>query len=230
MATKTVNKYMALITSTEDRADGRRRLYHVGDRFTVEIATCEHDLSRSSDLMNVWKKHGYIAASLPSHLSVSTYYTDEDGQCWGRYNITVKPSDDGRRQVINFDYLREATPKNEMELVAECIRLMVKATGYQAEKPQKRYRDEAGRLTMSVDQIAAETLNESKEYYQDGGQYIHKGKVYTLRRYMDKTADGEDVEVAQFASKDGYNIFTDPACLGTFLPGVASDGMEITRI
>lgn len=229
MTTKTVNKYLSLVTDIDHRT-ATRTIYQVGPCFAVEVTTHQHDERDKNDLCNIWKKAGHIPAFLPSTLHISTYYTDEEGRCWGRYNIMVKPSEDGHRQAINFDYLREATPKNERELVAECVRLMVKSTGYQAEKPQKRYRDEAGRLAMSVDQIAAETLKESKEYYQDGRQYIHKGKVYTLRRYMDKTADGEDVEVAQFTSKDGYNIFTDPARLGTFLPGVASDGMEITRI
>lgn len=42
-------------------------------------------------------------------------------------------------------------------------------------------------------------------------------------------AHGNAVEVAQFVGIDGYNLFTDPARLGTFLPDVASDGQEITR-
>ena len=37
------------------------------------------------------------------------------------------------------------------------------------------------------------------------------------------------VEIAQFVGIDDYNLFTDPTRLGTFLPGVASDGQEITR-
>ena len=45
----------------------------------------------------------------------------------------------------------------------------------------KRYRDNAGRLTMTIDQIAAATLNEANAYYQDGGRYIYEGRIYTLR-------------------------------------------------
>lgn len=40
----------------------------------------------------------------------------------------------------------------------------------------KRYRDASGRLTMTIDQIAAATLDEAREYYQDGGRYIYEGK------------------------------------------------------
>lgn len=94
----------------------------------------------------------------------------------------------------------------------------------------KRYRDAAGRMTMPIDQIAAETLEEARAYYQDGQQYAHQGRVYTLRRYIDQDAHGDAVEIAQFASADGYNLFTDPDRLGTFLPGVASDGLEIARV
>ena len=36
----------------------------------------------------------------------------------------------------------------------------------------KRYRDAAGRLTMTTDQLAAATLDEANAYYQDGGRYI----------------------------------------------------------
>ena len=86
----------------------------------------------------------------------------------------------------------------------------------------KRYRDAAGRLTMTVDEIAAATLDEANAYYQDGGRYI-------LRRYINKDAHGDVVEIAQFVGIDGYNLFTDPARLGTFLPCVASEGQEITR-
>ena len=93
----------------------------------------------------------------------------------------------------------------------------------------KRYRDAAGRLTMTIDEIAAATLDEATAYYQDGGRYIYEGRAYTLRRYTDKDAHVNAVEMAQFVGIDGYNLFTDPARLGTFLPGVASDGQEITR-
>lgn len=93
----------------------------------------------------------------------------------------------------------------------------------------KRYRDAAGRLTMTINEISAATLDEANAYYQDGGRYIYEGRAYTLRRYTDKDAHGNAIEVAHFVGIDGYNLFTDPARLGTFLPGVASDGQEITR-
>ena len=94
----------------------------------------------------------------------------------------------------------------------------------------KRYRDTAGRLTITTEQLAAETQEEGKAYYQEGAQYIHNGKIYTLHRYTRTDEQGHNVEIAHFESADGYSIFTDPARLGTFLPNVASDGLEIIRI
>ena len=40
----------------------------------------------------------------------------------------------------------------------------------------KRYRDAARRLTMTIDEIAAATLAEAREYYQDGGRYIYEAE------------------------------------------------------
>ena len=124
MKNATITKYMSKVTDIEEI--GRHRVYHVGTSFTIEATTCEHDLKSRYDLMNQWKKAGFIVQKLPTHISITSYYTDENGQCWGRYNIMHKKSEDGKRSVVNFDYLREATPENERELVAECIRLAVK--------------------------------------------------------------------------------------------------------
>lgn len=36
---------------------------------------------------------------------------------------------------------------------------------------------------MTINQIAAATLDEATAYYRDGGRYIYEGRAYTLRRY-----------------------------------------------
>lgn len=125
MTSATIRRYLSRVTGTEDMSE-TRRVYHVGPRFLVEVTACHHDLTSRHDLMNVWKAAGYIPAALSTHLAVDTYYYDDGGNCWGRYNITTKAGPGGEF-VIDFDYLREATPENERELVAECIRLAVKA-------------------------------------------------------------------------------------------------------
>jgi hypothetical protein len=114
--------YMQFVTSIEPQGD-YRTFYNVGERFSVEVSRCFPDLSDKHSTMNIWKKAGFIEKVLPSYLVVNTYYTDIDGNCWGYYNITTKPSEDGKREVIDFDYLLEATQENECYLVAQCIRL-----------------------------------------------------------------------------------------------------------
>ena len=93
----------------------------------------------------------------------------------------------------------------------------------------KRFRDEDGRLTMSIDAIAKETADEARKYYRNGGRYIYQGAAYSLRRFIDRNAHGEIVEVAQFVGVNGKQLFVPPERLGTFLPSVASDGLEITK-
>lgn len=122
MTASEVEKYMAMVTSVKEQE--RRRTYYVGEKFFVDVFSIQHDLSDRHDMMNVWKRAGYISKVLATSLSVSTEYKDWSGLCTGDYNITLKRRDDGHAgYVIDFDYLREATPENERELVAECIRL-----------------------------------------------------------------------------------------------------------
>ena len=123
MTARERERYLDLITSTEKQ--GTRTLYHVGDRFTVETMTVAHDLKDRHDLMNLWKKGGFIQKALATHIVIDTYYYDDEGNCWGKYNVTVKSSKDGKLRLLDMDYLREATPENELELVAECIKLAV---------------------------------------------------------------------------------------------------------
>lgn len=118
-----INHYMKFVTGVETRVDNRGILYHIGDRFAVEVTRRDHDLKDPHDLMRVWRKAGFIKNMLSTHITVDTYYYDINGNCWGLYNVTHKLSDDGNRRVINFDYLREWTQDNINELVAECIRM-----------------------------------------------------------------------------------------------------------
>lgn len=95
--------------------------YHIGDNFIIEVTKCEHDLTRSHDLMNVWKKSGYIQKPLKTHIYIDTYYTDKNGQCFGWYNPTCKLYSNGGRMVIDFDYVKEYNAENVQYLLAKCI-------------------------------------------------------------------------------------------------------------
>lgn len=214
MKEQEINRYMSLVSSVKEYTKTRVE-YHIGGRFVIEVCRITSDLSDKNNMMNVWKKYGYISAVLPSWLSINTFYYDKSGNCWGRYNTMEKDSENGKHRVINFDFLREATLENERELVAECIRLMLEDEG-------PRYRDESGKLTAPVAQIADETAGEARQYYQDGEFYDYHGKMYALN------LDGSDL--AHFIGPDDYNLFVPVDRLGTFLPGIASVGEEITII
>lgn len=123
MNANTINHYLKFVTREVDSFTGAETFTSLDGHFMVVCHKCEHDLKSKSDLMNLWKKHNLISQTLPTHISVDTYFTDEEGNCWGLYNITHKPSEDGKRTVINFDYLREWNENNINELVAECLRL-----------------------------------------------------------------------------------------------------------
>lgn len=87
----------------------------------------------------------------------------------------------------------------------------------------KRFRNKNGELTMSIDQIKKETRGEALDYYRPGKIYLN---AKDGREYVYITPDS----LAHFQSFDGYNLFIPLDSLGTFLPGVASAGMELALV
>ncbi|MBC8597597.1 hypothetical protein, partial [Qingrenia yutianensis] len=75
------------------------------------------------------------------------------------------------------------------------------------QKPQylnaKRFRDEYGKLTEKVAEIARKTLPEALNYYTDGDRYEKGGKIYTF-----KVTD----ENMLFASRLARYSSTSPSC------------------
>lgn len=96
----------------------------------------------------LWKKHGFIDRVLETYVGVDTFVTDSEGNCYGRYNPQIKRSDDGKRNVINFDWMFEYTEENVQKLLNEVIRLFESSTGKSAteEKMEKvhKYAKENG--------------------------------------------------------------------------------------
>ena len=92
---------------------------------------------------------------------------------------------------------------------------------------KKRFRDENGKLTMRIAEIARATFDEAMDYYRTGNIYLNKadGREYVLLMWV--PGDGE---LAHFQSFDGYNIFVPLDRLGTFLPDVADAGMELIKV
>lgn len=106
---------------------GTRTLYSFtepnakGERIQFELTAC-HNPGDKNSLPYLWKKHKFIDRVLETWWNLQVYVTNENG-CFGRYNPTVKLSEDGKRQVINFDWMLEATEENKQKLIDEVYRL-----------------------------------------------------------------------------------------------------------
>lgn len=89
---------------------------------------------------------------------------------------------------------------------------------------KKRYRDENGKLTCTLDSLSRATEKEGREYYTRGCTYLYMGDG---REYVYIEDDGV---LIHFQSFDGHNLFVPLDSCGTFLPDIASDGMELIRM
>ena len=122
---------------TVEKRCGNITLIHVtepnekGETLLIELSECTNPGGRNA-LPVLWKKHGFIDRVLDTYISIHTYVTDSEGNCYGRYNPQTKLSDDGKRNVINFDWMFENTEENRQKLIDECIRLFESATGKSA--------------------------------------------------------------------------------------------------
>ena len=123
MNTTTINHYLQFVTKSVNKCTGAITFTSLDGKFQIFVSCCTHDLKCKYDLMNLWKKAGYINKVLLTHICIDTEFTDDNNNCYGWYNITHKRSCDKKRTVIDFDYLREWNDENIRELVAECIRL-----------------------------------------------------------------------------------------------------------
>lgn len=87
----------------------------------------------------------------------------------------------------------------------------------------KRFRDENGKLTLSLRELHRLTHEEAKEYFQLGEFYLYiaDGEKYVLASLTEA--------FAQFDSVCGKHLFVPVDNLGSFLPDVATDGCELIK-
>lgn len=77
----------------------------IGESLIVDLTHCEN-CGGVHSLPYLWKKHGFINRILKNWIHIECYVTDENGNCWGKYN----PQELSRK--INFDYMLEDTEEN----------------------------------------------------------------------------------------------------------------------
>ena len=109
--TKTVNEFTGAETFTS--TDGRLKI----------IASKAIGYHGPNCLVAIWKKHGYIEEELKTYICVETYYTDENNRCKSIYNATVKRNPRTHRDFINFDYIKEWTEENIIDIVIACLNM-----------------------------------------------------------------------------------------------------------
>ncbi len=118
----------------EVKADGVWLQYETqnvkGETLVVNIQKVSHDLTYKKSLMNLWVKNGWLPKALESFWSIDTYVTDTEGNCYSRYNpqtIWYQQFDSKgkviqNRNIINFEWILEATLENYEKIVAEVER------------------------------------------------------------------------------------------------------------
>ena len=80
-----------------------------GETLIIEFTSFKDDHSKSL-LFKDWYKRGLTKCVLQSPWYVQTYVNDEKGNCYERYNITLK--DNGARLVYDFKWMLEGTSEN----------------------------------------------------------------------------------------------------------------------
>jgi hypothetical protein len=133
-----------------------------GETIVLELMKCTNSGS-SQALPILWHKHGAIDRVLETYWCVETYATDTEGMCYGRYNPQSKLSEDGKRAVINFDWMFEATEENKQKLIDEAFRLFSTATGETATEIKVR------KVREYAEERNVEVLTEMPEGWLDLG-------------------------------------------------------------
>lgn len=97
----------------------------------IWIDVCENPGGTNS-LPYLWWKNGWTDRILEKYLYVDVSVEDSEGNCRHGYNPQHKRSDDGKRTVINFDWMLEATEENKQKIIDECINRFASAKGKSA--------------------------------------------------------------------------------------------------
>lgn len=103
---KIMNRFVEFEDKTKD-----------GETVGMEIVYCHEDRPTTNSLVTLWHKSGYTKEVLKSYICIHTYATLDNGMCYGYYNPQEKPTADGKRREINFDYMFPISEENEKKLL-----------------------------------------------------------------------------------------------------------------
>ena len=90
-----------------------------GEKLCVEIGECINPGGPNA-LPELWLRHGWIKERLASWWSIDTYVTDSKNRCFMAYN--PQTTINGRRSLLNFNWVLAATPANFRRILEEVKR------------------------------------------------------------------------------------------------------------
>ena len=126
MMAYTIEKYTDSLTKIYITEPNKK-----SEMLMIELVECKNPGGKNA-LPFLWYKSGYTNKILDTYLCIHTHCRDSEGNCCSKYNPQTKTSDDGNRNVINFDWMFENTEENKQKLINEAIRLFESATGKSA--------------------------------------------------------------------------------------------------
>ena len=96
-----------------------------GETVLAEISECYPFSAKGwgkNDLPTLWAKAGYTKEVLPNYLCLHTYVTDKDGHSYMDYNPQDRIAWDGKRRVIDFEWMLTVSQENIERLLSEVVR------------------------------------------------------------------------------------------------------------
>jgi hypothetical protein len=92
----------------------------LGERLVIEVNCC-YNVKSQHALPVLWYKNGWTDHLILNYIDVRPYVYNEDGECYDRYSFT-KTSEDGKRRVIDFDWVLDANEANLAKLLTELLK------------------------------------------------------------------------------------------------------------
>lgn len=88
-----------------------------GERIIAEIGHYDYE-GQPYEVPYLWYKNGTTKEIMQSFITVRTYVYDDQGNCYERYNPTVKKNSNH----LDFDWILENTEENREKILKEIIR------------------------------------------------------------------------------------------------------------
>lgn len=138
-----------------------------GESLLVEVSICHAEGKNS--LPYLWYKEGWTEKEMNDYFCVHTYVTDTEGNCCGRYNVTTKLSEDGKRRVIDFDWIIEPTQENIEKALKAVYELFISAEGKTATE------EKIDDIKRWCKEHRVELVNEMPEGWRKTGYWAYRG-------------------------------------------------------